>query len=135
MDRTTVSFPDRMEVLCTLLSVAGPQLDWARPVLADCWRRVEDMCSAEDTVPRIRFLLQVRPAGRANPRLICSQPAPSPAFGCRGKFSSGADYTGGGTAHLGAPEPDHVGVREVPGSSGYRGFYLRHKFGEKNSGF
>eukprot|EP00668_Euglena_longa_P007712 GGOE01009248.1.p1 GENE.GGOE01009248.1~~GGOE01009248.1.p1 ORF type:complete len:724 (+),score=84.40 GGOE01009248.1:36-2174(+) len=52
------AFPDRMEVLCTLLSVAGPQIDWSRPVLVDCWRRVQDMCSAEDTIPRIKFLLQ-----------------------------------------------------------------------------
>ena len=57
-DESTVPFADRMEVLVTLLSVAGPQIDWNRPVMTECWNQVHER-SVSDLVPvRIRFLLQ-----------------------------------------------------------------------------
>jgi translation initiation factor 4G len=57
-DDNVVPVADRMEVLSALLTVAGPQMDWERPVICDAWRCILEMSSSENVVPRIRFLLQ-----------------------------------------------------------------------------
>jgi translation initiation factor 4G len=57
-DNAQTSFSDRVEVLVTLLSVVGPQIDWTRPVLVTCWDRIHELCAGEKTPPRVRFLLQ-----------------------------------------------------------------------------
>jgi len=53
-----IPLPDRMEVLSTLLTVAGSLMDWDRPVNRDVWTCILETSSAETTAPRIRFMLQ-----------------------------------------------------------------------------